>query len=269
MTQILCPVDFSSTSVNAANYAARFVESRGGGTLELLHCINIQRRAGMFLRIDEILKEQAEKDIIQLKESILSIATEVEIITKIVIYDPKEYLVSYIKRHEFDFVFIGSRGLSAVKELTIGSVTDYLMNRVNSALIVVPDDLTFAGVSRIVLGVDDKPIPSSEVVQPLVDLVQGFNARLFLVHISESGDHVMEYDPMLDDYLAKTNYTYERLALVDSVSKTLYKYCDEVGANMLCMLHRKKNWFSRLLIKSSTKAGLFDIRLPILILPMP
>ncbi len=267
MIRVLAPIDFSSASVNSANYAAKFIESLGGGILELIHCINIQRRAGMFLRIDDVLKEQASQDLARLAKDIIDRSVGVDIAIKVTNNDPKTYLASYILKEKFDYVVMGTKGLSAIKEVTIGSVTDYLMNKIDTPIIVVPDGVEYLGLSRLVIGVDDRPMKRRSLFQPVINILDQLGSRLFLVHISEKNDHPMEYDPRLDDYLEGYNYTFDRLNLEGSITDTLYKYCGEVHANMLCMIHRKTNWFTRLLIASSTKSGLFDIRLPLLVLP--
>ena len=61
--KILCPVDFSQNSLNAAIWASALLKDLDpNGEIKFLHCANIRRRAEMFLKIDHILRQNAESD---------------------------------------------------------------------------------------------------------------------------------------------------------------------------------------------------------------
>ncbi|NNE26183.1 MAG: hypothetical protein HKN09_05020 [Saprospiraceae bacterium] len=97
-------------------------------------------------------------------------------------------------------------------------------------------------------------------------MCQRFNAHLYMVHVKTFGDSIFEYDPAMDIYLDGINYSYKALENESTVAVTLSNYCDYLGADALCMIHRQKTWFQRLFAKSITKEELFEINLPLLIL---
>ena len=70
--KVLCPVDFSVASTNAAKWVASFISQIGDSQLDLVHFIYVMRRAGIFVSVTSVLQERAEADMETLKESLIS-----------------------------------------------------------------------------------------------------------------------------------------------------------------------------------------------------
>ena len=104
----LCPVDFSSASINACGWAARLLEHLGGGELELLHCINVVSRSAMFIKLDDVFEEQAARDFEALTAEVAKIAPQVTISTRIVNQDPKIYILAKAKVQQGLVIFFQS-----------------------------------------------------------------------------------------------------------------------------------------------------------------
>ena len=61
--KLLCPTDFSVSSVNAIKWAVAYLNSTGGGEIHITHCIDYKSRSDIFVKLDEYLKKKAEKDL--------------------------------------------------------------------------------------------------------------------------------------------------------------------------------------------------------------
>jgi nucleotide-binding universal stress UspA family protein len=265
--KVLCPVDFSNTSVNACKWIATYLKQIEGSELHLLHCVNVRSRATIFLKLDDILSERAESDIVQLKDEIRKVNDDLIVGSTVVVYDPKSYIPTFAAAHNFDLIVTGTKGLTALKDMTVGSVTEAVINQAELPVLTIPGRHSFLKIDRVVLGVDDNPLQGQKVVQPLIDICKLTGAKLTMVHVKQKGDNYLEYDPSYDLFFKGLDYEYKALEKDDTVVETLTEYSDDVNANILCMIHRKKNWFKRLLYRSMTKEELFEIETPLLILP--
>lgn len=264
--KILSPVDFSNTSVKACGWAARFLEQMGGGTLELLHCVNVVSRSAMFIKMDDVFKEQAEADFKELLPKIRALAPSVEVSAKIIIRDPKTFIPDYAGHYSFDLIVNGTKGLTALKDMTVGSVTAYLMDRSPVPLLTIPEETEFSPVEKIILGVDSN-VTEVAAFQSIIDLARKVKAELIFVNTSEevsTPEEIESFTLAIEGISSKGFVIPQR----NSVPQALSKFSLEQDADILVMIHRKRQWYQRLFQTSITKEGLFEIKTPLLILPM-
>ena len=262
--KILCPVDFSSASINACGWAARFLEQQGGGELELLHCINVVSRSAMFIKLDDVFREQAEADFKALLPKIRELAPSVTIKAKIANQDPKLYILSFLKGRDFDLIVTGTKGLSALKEMTVGSTTAFLMDNTSIPLVAVPDEYKFAGLRKIVVGMD-KEASHVDALLPIVPIAQKSGAEVLFVNTTDDADEVAAKEQSLD-FSGVPNRVLS-IPTGESIPKALSQFSLEESGDLLVMIHRRRPWLERLFKSSLTKEELFDIKTPLLILP--
>ena len=264
--RIFCPIDFSEVSINASRWAANFLKEYPDSELHLSHFIFFKRRAGMFMKVDNIFEERAKEDFEQLTKELQILSPGIKIDYSIYSANPKEAIASVAKSKEFDLVILGSSGLTAIKNMTIGSVAESVINTCRRPVIAIPGGASWRGISKIALAVDDEIIENLSALSTLRDMVEKSEASLHLIHVEEKGDSPYEYDPGVDMYLRGIDYNYEKLKLVDTLTKTINIYCQENGVDLLCMVHHKRNWLQKILTKSITKAELFHLNIPLLVL---
>lgn len=262
--KILCPIDFSSASINGCGWAARLLEQTGGGELVLLHCINVVSRSALFIKMDDVFREQAENDFKTLLPQLKQLAPSISISAKIANQDPKIYILSFLKGQSFDLIVTGTKGLSALKEMTVGSTTAFLMDHSPVPLIAIPDEYKFKGVQSIVVGLDEKA-SYTDVLIPVLQLARRSGAEITFVNTTtdledtELASIQLPIDGISNQVLS--------IRMDGSIPKTLTKYCLEQEADLLVMVHRKRPWLERLFKTSLTKEELFEIKTPLFILP--
>jgi nucleotide-binding universal stress UspA family protein len=264
--KLLCPTDFSYTSVDACLWAAHLLNSVDGGELELLHCVNVVSRSSMFVNVDDIFLEKAKTDLRELSGELKAIAKKVEIKATVVKNDPKTFIADYTKDKNYDFIVLGTQGLTALKDMTIGSVTAYLIDHTTIPIFVIPQHTTFKTLKTLVLGVDDK-INREEILAPLGNLIKATHAKLEVVHTTEDEDLTMDYNSYMNVPLSGLTYNFTTIPQGESIPAALTEFSVDIKADLLVMVHRHRSWFQRLLNNSLTKKGLFFIKLPLLLLP--
>lgn len=264
--KLLCPTDFSNTSVNACRWATQLLENLGGGDLELLHCISLNSRSPIFLNKDDFFKEYAEKDLNQLLAELKPLGPKVRFSWKIIKSDPKSFVPNYVKQNDFSMIVMGSKGMSALKEMTVGSVTAHLMDRIHIPMFVIPDGITFQKIKTVVLGVDEKP-DTEKTLLPLVQLIKQTHAQLELVHTYKEKPGIAPQDLSVHVPLDHLPFKFTNVPQGKSIPLTLMDFTMQKGADLLVLLHEHRTWWERLFVNSLSKTELFDLRKPLMLLP--
>ena len=264
--KILCPIDFSSVSVKAAGWTTRFLNDVGGGEITFLHCMETQHRSSMFSHMDDVLKENAKQDIETLIAKLKEVGPDVEFSHHIIRAEPKEYIVSYARHKHYDWIVTGTKGLTALKDVTVGSVTEYCIKEAGKPVLTIPDHIEYKKIDTIVMGIDNKLIQHRDILMPVFSICNVFDATIRLVHIKTEDDKKLHHDPLYEEFFRDVNYEIDSIEKNGSISETLSQYAEEYNADILCMVHHKKNWFQELFSRSITKSELFDIDRPLLVL---
>jgi nucleotide-binding universal stress UspA family protein len=140
MKHILVPVDGSEQSAMAARWASqRALET--GGKLTLLHAYNMPAEDAMglaHLPREEVdgLKQSYGK---QSFAAALAAIADDSLVTNsvVVIGKAADEIVAYAKSQGCDHIVMGSRGLSLVRELLLGSVSESVIRRAPCAVTII------------------------------------------------------------------------------------------------------------------------------------
>jgi len=263
--KILCPIDFSDSSINAAKWILSYLDKLGGGKLEFLHCINLRSRSSMFLKMDDILKERAGRDMQELIDTLSKESTTVSLSSKIAIVDPKSYISQYATKEEFEWIVLGTQGLTALKDITVGSVTEYLINKSSKTVLSIPAHSAMSDIKVVVLGIDADSAEDETAIKSVIELCLKHKATLQLVHFrSKDRDPSVIPPAFFVDY-EYLDWKFEEKDSQGELAGELNTYCDSVGADLLCLVHHRRNWWRRVFTKSLSKSELFKLKLPLLI----
>ena len=131
MTKMLVPVDGSEQASEAAKWAVKWA-GEAGGTVTLLH-VHVMPGAEVMAmahlpreKIEEIEDKHAGPSFQQVREAV---GDEAIADTLIAIGDAGEEIVGIARSKGFDHIVMGSRGLSPLKELLLGSVSEHVIRK--------------------------------------------------------------------------------------------------------------------------------------------
>lgn len=265
--KVLISVDFSNASLNAAKWAIEFVGQFEQSEILLSHFIHMPGRASMFLSMDDLLLETAENDMKSLIEELKSIDSgNTSYSTLIFKGDPKINIPKLAKQRKVDLIVTGTSGLNALKNMTVGSTTEYIINHSEKPLITIPVDFKYRPIHSICMGVDNKMVESGDTIEFLRKLLVTTEADLHVVHIND--DENKRMDTGLSVYLKGHNLEYYNLKPDPNqdIADQLSDFLNTKNMDLLCMIHKHKNWFQRLFRSSNTKKELYVIEHPLLVL---
>lgn len=264
--KILCPIDFSDACVNAAEYAASLFGESGHGSIELLHCINIASRSNMFVKIDELLKTKAEEDIKVLKEELSEKFPDVTFTTKVINIDPKSYIPEYAEKNNFNFVVTGTTGMTQLKDITIGSLTEALFENSVVPVLAIPGNVHYRDFEHVVMALDAEAVENDNLLDPLKSIMEIDDALIHLCHVKDNTTNI-EYDPSIDVMLSDFEFDYTVLDKdKDGIGKTIHDFADNKNADVIVFIHHPRSWWQRLFRRSHTKSELYNLTTPLLIL---
>jgi nucleotide-binding universal stress UspA family protein len=125
--KILVPVDFSVHSSRALQTAIDLAKAFGS-KLYLLHCYQINVGAispyGLVIpeSFDRDIREAATKQLAQWREKVA--AEKIEVESEVTPLFPSEAIASTAERIGADLIVMGTRGLSGIKHVMLGSVAE-------------------------------------------------------------------------------------------------------------------------------------------------
>lgn len=135
--KILLAADGSEHSKRAAQHAIAIAKCQVESKIEIVYAVDRETSKTDVLSnwnsadINDKRKERL-KDIEQLARN-----SEVAFEIKILHGDPGPAVVDYTNKNNFDLVVIGSRGLNALQELMLGSVSHKVAKRANCPVMIV------------------------------------------------------------------------------------------------------------------------------------
>jgi len=264
MKKILVPVDFSDTSKNALAYALDLFE---GSQIELtiIHIYGAHSTALMMKSIDGILIKNAERDLHALIDEMKAKAPDVIFKTKLA----KNYAVSTISAlgnsGNYDLIIMGTKGVSGMKEVFMGSVAGGVISNTTAPVIVVPLDYKFTPLENVVFAIGDINISDNSKIEPIREIVKAHNSKLEVLNISENGE------PDVTDTMKAfegLNPTFSHKTARGDLNQHLNVHINNNDVDLLCLMRTKKDFFDRILSGSVTLKQTFNSNVPLLIVHM-
>ncbi|MGI9285470.1 MAG: universal stress protein [Pseudomonadales bacterium] len=138
MTKLLVPVDGSEQSSKAAEWAAQWA-GQTDCTVTLLHIYDITANEAVGLA--SLSKEQVEEIKVSVSrasfEKAIALMGNIKPTTKITTGDPANEIISHAKLQNIDHIVMGSRGMSPVRELLLGSVSDKTIRHASCPVTII------------------------------------------------------------------------------------------------------------------------------------
>ena len=261
---ILATTDFSTNSLNALNWIVEYL-SHGGGNLDILSCVSFPQ-ADIFVSAEDYLVEKGVRDMEILAET-LKKYDNVNINTKLYKASPKEFILKYSEQIGYDLIVTGAKGLTNLKDITVGSLTEYLAHRSTIPILTIPIDINFKELKNIVVGMSTDEMSNPKNLLPLIKFLKPFETKIHFVQVKGPKTKFSKIDYRIERYLSQFNYDYVTIDFDKSVSNSLHTYADTNNIEMITIIHKRRNMMERIFHKSQMKKELFNLAYPLMIIP--
>ncbi|OCA81251.1 universal stress protein [Pseudobacillus wudalianchiensis] len=134
--KVLLAVDGSENSLRAAQEAGRMASLVTGCKIEVVYVVDFAKSKRDTLHVQsteelDLFRRQNQR----VEEELKSQKAAYEV--KILHGEPGPAIVKYANEEKFNLVIIGSRGLNALQEMVLGSVSHKVMKRVHCPALIV------------------------------------------------------------------------------------------------------------------------------------
>ncbi len=279
MKRILVPTDFSNNAYSALFYATRMFQNQDCQFF-ILNTFDVDTPV-LTSRIDtskgELLYQQLSNESKEkLTETFHSIVRETEGFNHIfetisVSKKLTETINKTIKSKDIDLVVMGTKGVSGIKEVFMGSNTVRVIQKIKDcSVLVVPDEFDFEKPKDIAFATDFKRFYSKEELEPLLQIVSLFDSNIRIIHIhqEEKLDEMQKHNfNSLKEHFKGYNFTFHWVSRFDQKSEAIHAFLDEMNINMLAMLYYKHSFIEGITREPVVKKIGLQATIPFLVIP--
>lgn len=273
MKQIIVPIDFSENSKNALKNAIIMARKLDMGLL-LMHALQLPAgftHAGM--QAGNYKSLQLERDCThkKLKRLMKDVAKGRKGINfqSIVTFGHLSHGLKYIEKYnEVAMVVMSSSGKNGYISAITGTNSYDVTKSLNCPVIVLPQNANIGKMKSIALAGDYFKVVDPHSLEQLIDIARHFFAHVEVIHVQE--DDTLEDDQIdigrgITRYLKDIPHTFH-FRTYQSVSDGLVDFCQERNVDLLALIPHQKSVLDRLLKKSTTKALVQEVPMPLLVL---
>ncbi|HOV11453.1 MAG TPA: universal stress protein [Bacteroidales bacterium] len=285
INRIICPVDFSKDSLNAAYYALQVAAKINAEVKFVYACYSMQPMANIFpdafsyqigmgnifndekLEVKDAMTKFKTTISLYLKEHDLN---DLKISTHIIYEDPMMAIPDYCKKHKYAMVIMGTKGLGKSRNYQAGSIALNTIENVDIPVLVVPKEYNVTTLGKFntvyLTDFDDRDFTS---FRKLMSIISPFDAKVHCVHIQQEKSKINKI--MLDELTGHIKSVYSNYdvscKLINSkeVSRSINEFVKANDINLISLSERKRNWLVKLFSKSVVKEILFKVNTPLLV----
>ncbi len=142
LKQILVPVDGSKESISACRWATTIAEATGA-SITLLHVVDLNEKMTSFDRVSmsgyipEVLRLHGQE---MLDQYLSHMPKTITIHPQLRAGSPHQTIAQVAKELRPDWILMGSRGASNLREIVMGSVSQYVLHHVSCPVMIIKDE---------------------------------------------------------------------------------------------------------------------------------
>ncbi len=177
-----------------------------------------------------------------------------------------------IEEHDIDLVVTGTKGASGLEEVFMGSNTVRIIKAVkNCPVLAVPQHFGFMTPNEIAFATDFNRFFTQSELQPLLEMANTFGATIRIVHVQHEIKALTELQQfnlnMLRKYLKDVEHYVHTVSELNSVSKTLEVFTNELDIHLLAMLNYQHSYMEKITREPVIKRIAFHTQIPLLVIP--
>ena len=271
MKKILCPLDFSVTSINALHAACLIGEKYQADEIQLITVHRGKVAPGAYSNEFFQLLSTANFDK-ALEKAIANARNKTGYSGSFTFksINSKNRVSSLInqtaKEGQFDLICMGTEGQNTLRKVVFGSTTQKVLEESTTHVLAVPKNWSAENPEKIALGVDFLYFDQRrfEKVHELISPLSS-NIHLFDVNIANN--------PLMEDKLAEiknklAHYPGLKFSLIDAIDVVsgILKFTDQNPTDLIVLLSKNYGLIDRLFERSYTEKLILHTRTPVLAL---
>ncbi|TRX32776.1 universal stress protein [Flavobacterium sp. ZT3R18] len=272
MKKILFPTDFSDVSKNAFIYALKLADAIDAEIITL-HVYELDSPAYLDVSIylQEIYEYEELSDFENYKGEVpvLRNIAEANNLSHVKISNVliQGYLVNEVvalsKKENADFIVMGTRGVTHLREIFLGNATTKIMNESNTTVLAIPEKCSYVPIEKIVYTTKFH-MRDIEALKKVQDFANVFHSHIDCLNVKPP--HTVYKDDFVVDF--KNVFKDQNIAfhsiLSNDVEGVILDFIEKNKINMIAIHVRHSGFFEKLFQVSLSKKLTFNISIPIL-----
>lgn len=269
---ILCPIDFSDTSLNALEYAVRIGEKHRAHLLMLY--VFTEEEFNKRLTKEEVksfgeYSDEASEQLAAIVKKLAQRKKGCQIEWRV---EPGKFLSvvnQIIADEKMDLLVMGTKGASDVFDAFSGTQTVKIIEEAEIPVLAVPKNANYERIDHAVYA-SDYAEEDKIAIKSMIELLAPFNPKYTILHMSKKDNTVSQaiYDENkedLDAFLKEPNMEYHRSTYDSSVALGIDEFMMREKAELLAVLMEKRNLIERVFHTSVTKKLSYLMDFPLLV----
>jgi nucleotide-binding universal stress UspA family protein len=271
MKTIVVATDYSLTANNALQFAAQLAREFKS-QLVLLNVFHPSVHVRNSLVTPEAIDHINKNNEARLESLAQEVAAQYQIKTTSVSKTAETItaLENYLATHEVDLLVMGMD--SNLTEYKIfGNTTTAAIRRIKCPLLIVPNDIAFTDIKRILYACEHNFLKEDNHLDLLKEITRKFNAALKIFHVETRerlapamADEIKAMDAIMEN----VSHTYSFVRNPD-VAEGIAREVKEWPADLLVMVPHEAGFWELFLKGSMTREMALTSRVPLLVLPNP
>lgn len=271
MKQILVPVDFSETALNAARYALKFAR-KVGGRLMLLHAFTAPPMNPQLGSVEVTalgMRDMIARNLQTLANALHKEDSMIKVDTEVVEGTLSDAVRAYSSLHEVFMIVMGITGAGKIKQTFIGSNTLDVAKHAGAPVLIVPENAVYADITDIGLATDFRKIAETVPEKNIRSVLDATGARLHVLHVDDAQSRSNADTPFQSGLVETMFQQYApRYHFIENhdISEALDHYAGKLHIEMLMVVPKRHHLIDRLFSASQTKKLVFHSHIPVLVL---
>lgn len=276
MQHLLIPTDFSDNAWNATCYGLCFFKNKSI-TFHFLHVNNSYQQSSN--KNAHSTKESSHKEVSDdlhspMEQWIQKVNTHYKNPNHTFTHAIKqasfiEGIREYIHKNNIDFIVMGTKGASGIKEMTLGSKTGAVITRVKCPILVIPEKASFTLPLSIGFPTDFNMVYNYKVIHTLQEIAAVCNSSIKVLRVAQTHKELDNFQNSNRDSLKKqlrdikhSFHVIEQPQLENAVQS----FITTMQIDMIAMIAKNLNFFQRILFKPQMANISYHIHIPFLVL---
>ncbi|MFX0555572.1 universal stress protein [Maribacter sp. CXY002] len=280
MKNILIPTDFSENAWNAIKYALQMFNDEKC----TFYFLNTYTPA---LVSSRFMAASFEGGVLSNAASMLSENGLKEILVKVEDLGPNrkhtyktissfsllvDEVMDTVANYDIDLVVMGTKGATGLEEVFMGSNTVRIIKTVKDCpILAIPNTYEFTRPKEIAFATNFNRFYTKSELKPLVDMAASLGAVVRIVYVQYEIKALSELQQfnlsMLRKYLKDVEHYVHTVSELNSVSKTLEKFSEELGIHLLALLNFQHSYLERLTREPVVSRLAFHSKTPLFVIP--
>jgi nucleotide-binding universal stress UspA family protein len=272
MKKILFPTDFSKASVNAFIYALNLAKQTKAEIITLhVYALPLVDNVEMPVYLSEVYDSMEFTTFESFKGQIpflRKIADEnnlndIPISSVLLNGDLVNTILKIVKDELVDYVVMGTKGASGIKEKFLGTATADVMTGTKATVLAVPENAVYKGIDRIAFTTLFKET-DFKTLKKLLLLAKAFDAEVDCLHIKNSRIHVKEVVRADWELLFKNEKVTFHYIENENAEEAILGFLGQNQTDVLALLNHEHRFFEGLFHRSMAKKLVFHSKIPVL-----